>query len=116
MEINDEESHILRAAFRADVTQIVRVIAQRHRASGAALTWQLVRDVREEALADIGLASRWPISMIEQLAAASPVPPSDGQLTAADVDGLRDLAAPIREIYLESDDPSGGTPGSQAAR
>ncbi|CAE6870128.1 hypothetical protein R69746_08354 [Paraburkholderia aspalathi] len=38
------------AGFNADVAYVVRTIAASHRARGAVLTWQLVRDIREEAL------------------------------------------------------------------
>jgi len=103
MEINDEESGFLqRAAFLADATRVVRVIAQRHCASGAALTWQLIRDIREEALADIGLASRWPAQMIDQLAATSSVSPLDGRVMAEEAVTLCELATPIWTAFEES--------------
>jgi hypothetical protein len=88
-----------RAAFLADVDRVVRVIAERHRAQGAPLTWQLVRDICDEALADIGLAARWPAERIEQLAVATSLPPVDSWLTPADTENLFDLARPIAQTF-----------------
>lgn len=84
-----------RAAFLADVGRVVGTIAERHRAAGALLTWQLVRDILEEALADIGLAARWPVALLEEVAAAAAVPPLDGCLTDSDMSTLSDVGRPI---------------------
>ncbi|MBN3761267.1 hypothetical protein G3O01_10600 [Burkholderia sp. Ac-20365] len=77
----------------------MHTIAQRYRSNGAGLTWQLVRDIREEALADLGLAARWPGEMIERVASASPIPPLDGWIGPAEIGGLCDLARTIADVF-----------------
>lgn len=87
------------AAFAADVARVVQTIAQRHRAVGTPLTWQLIREIREETLADLGLAARWPAVLLEQVAADAVVPSQDGGLSAEDISALCDLARPVGLVY-----------------
>lgn len=71
MNTSDEEQQAIqrgRARFEADVTQTVRIIAERYRATGATLTGDAARAITEEALADVGLASRWPEDSLAALA------------------------------------------------
>src|SRR5260370_31842001 len=88
-----------RAAFLSDVERVVRVIAERHRAQGAPLTWQLVRDIRDEALADIGLAARWPAEEIQRLAEATSLPQADGWISPNQIENLCDLARPLSHPF-----------------
>jgi hypothetical protein len=96
---DDLVPQVRQTRFHRDAERVVRIIAERHRASGAVLTWQLVREIREEALADIGLASRWPAQLLDALAAASVVPPLDGWLSQDEMESLCDFAKPIRETF-----------------
>ena len=91
-----------KAAFATDVARVVQTIAQRHRAVGTPLTWQLIREIREETLADLGLAARWPASLLEQDAADAVVPPQDGSLSAEDIRTLCDLARPVADVYEDT--------------
>lgn len=91
-----------RATFLADVNHVVATIAERHRAAGAQLTWHLVRDIREEALADIGLAARWPAELLNDLALAAVVPPLDGPLSAADFDSLCGFTRQIADTFCDA--------------
>lgn len=87
------------AAFATDVALVVQTIARRHRAVGTPLTWQLIREIREETLADLGLAARWPAALLEQVAADAVVPSQDGALSAEDISSLCDLARPVGLVY-----------------
>jgi hypothetical protein len=89
--------HQQERAFWEDVSQIVRTIAQRHRAKSDVLSWQLVRDVCEEALADLGLAARWSTETIDRLASRSPVPPFDGWISTDHAIAMCELDKPDRE-------------------
>ena len=93
------DTTVRRAAFARDVAVIVRIIAERHRAGSACLTWQLVREIREEALADLGLASRWPVELLDELVAEFPVPPFEGVLSSVEMDSLCEFARPIRDTF-----------------
>jgi hypothetical protein len=87
------------AAFDADLAQVLRTIAERYASNGAGLTWQLVRDIREETLADLGLAARWPVEVLERVATHSGVPPLDGWIVPAEIGGLCDLARNIANVF-----------------
>lgn len=84
--LDDEQLAIRRghARFEADVAQTVRVIAERHHASGAALTGDAARAILEEALADVGLASRWPPEQLGALAAGIELPSGNAPLAETD--------------------------------
>ncbi|MFM0046085.1 hypothetical protein PQR05_30155 [Paraburkholderia sediminicola] len=108
---NDETLAIQRgqAMFVADVGRVVATIAERHRATGAPLTWQLVREIREEALADIGLAGRWPAQVLDELCSIDLAPPLDGPLRQQDLATLGELGRPIANVFRDTI-PALGTP------
>ncbi|WP_176060286.1 hypothetical protein [Paraburkholderia sp. BCC1876] len=87
------------AAFLTDVSRVVATIATRHHAASSPLTWQLLRDIREEALAAIGLAARWPAWRLDEIVAASAVPPLDGCPTGAEVGALPVLGRAIAAAF-----------------
>lgn len=94
--------HRQERAFWEDVSRIVRIIAQRHRARSDVLSWQLVQDVLEEALSDLGLAARWPTETIDRLAARSPVPPFEGWISTDHAIAMCELAKPIVSVFRDS--------------
>lgn len=84
--LDDEQLAIRRrwARFEADVAQTVRVIAERYRAHGMALTGDTARAILDEALADVGLASRWPADLLATLAGTIDLPSGDAPLSSDD--------------------------------
>lgn len=99
------------AAFDADLAKVLNTIVDRYVSKGADLTWQLVRDIQEETFADLGLAARWPVEMIDCAATQSDVPPFDGSITDAEAGGLsrlaRVVAAAFRKVRAEARDLDG---------
>ena len=100
--ITEEELAIRRghAVFRADVERVVRVIAERHRACGALLTRQLMRDILEETLADIGLAARWPAQLIDARLLEITIPPGDDVLTSGDAVAAGDFGKLVARVLV----------------
>lgn len=102
MNTNDEEQQALqrgRARFEADVAQTVRIIAERYRATGATLTGDAARAILEGALADVGLASRWPEELLAGLAESIAMPSGSTPLTAEDAHCAEPLAQPVIEAF-----------------
>jgi hypothetical protein len=99
--ITEEELAIRRghAVFRADVERVVRVIAERRRACGALLTRQLMRDILDETLADIGLAARWPAHLIDARLLEATIPPGDDVLTSADAVAAGDFGKLVASVF-----------------
>jgi len=91
-----------RAAFQADVGRVVRNIAERHFSAGEQLTWQLIRDIREEVLADLGLAARWPTDLFDELTTATAIPRLDGCPTEDDIGTLAWFGRPIAMVFCHA--------------
>jgi hypothetical protein len=102
--ITEQELAIRRghAVFRADVERVVRVIAERHRASHAPLNRQLPREILEETLADIGLAARWPAQLINALSLEATIPPGDNLLTSADAVAAGDFGKLVASVLANA--------------
>ncbi|MGF6726864.1 hypothetical protein P3T43_006256 [Paraburkholderia sp. GAS41] len=103
--ITEEELAIRRghAIFRADVERVVRVIAERHHASHALLTRQLMREILEETLADIGLAARWPAQLLTALSVEAKIPPNDDLLTSDDAIAAGDFGRLVARVFADED-------------
>lgn len=98
--LDDEQRAIQRgrARFEADVAQTVRVIAERYRAHGMTLNGDTARAILDEALADVGLASRWPADLLAPLAATVELPPDDAALSG-DGGNLHPLIQPLFDAF-----------------
>jgi hypothetical protein len=68
--------------FKADVERVARIISERHITVGIALSWQLLREIEEETLWDLGLLSRWPAETVAEFALTCELAPHDGLVTA----------------------------------
>lgn len=99
----DEDLAIQRghARFVADVTQTVRVIAERYRATGAALTGDAAAAILDEALADVGLASRWPAEQLAALADDLERPGGASLLSMDDTHRATPLLKPLFDVFGE---------------
>jgi len=72
-----EELNIGAETLRADVLRVARVVTERYMSVGAPLTWQVLRDIEEEALCDISLLSRWPLEAVSAFMSPAGIPPND---------------------------------------
>jgi hypothetical protein len=100
--MSDEEQLAIqrgRARFESDVSQTVRVIAERYRAGGAALTSDTARAILEEALADVGLASRWSGDALATLANSIDMPSGDAPLSEDDFSQSSPLIQSIFAVF-----------------
>jgi hypothetical protein len=77
--------------FKADIERVARVICERYIAVGTALSWQLLREIEEETLCDLGLLSRWPAEAVAEFADRCEVAPHDGLATADSAAALTGL-------------------------
>lgn len=105
MNAPNEELAIQRghARFVADVMQTVRNIAERYRATSAALTGDAAGAILDEALADLGLASRWPEQQLTTLA-NSVERPTGAALLCAEAARASALLQPIFDVFGEPAD------------
>ncbi|TCK33477.1 hypothetical protein B0G84_7715 [Paraburkholderia sp. BL8N3] len=97
-----------RDTFQADVQSIARVIVQRHLACGAEPTWQLLRDIVEETLCDLGLISQWGVEPLQALVATLAIPSIDGSITRDAGASLTGLSAYLTALLFSIADHDEG--------
>ncbi|WP_420473926.1 hypothetical protein [Noviherbaspirillum sp. ST9] len=88
-------------AVEARLREVIKRIVRRHAASGRALSWSLMFDIEEEALAllnaDPALDARFVRMMIAPPTAAAR--PAEGPVDMMHVDAMRTVLWMIQEAY-----------------
>lgn len=88
-------------AVEARLREVIRNIVRRHASSGRALSWSLMFDIEEEALAQLGADSGLDVRFVRMMVAppaASACRP-DGPVNMAHVDAMRTALWMIQEAY-----------------
>jgi hypothetical protein len=93
--------------FIADIERVARTICERHTAVDTELSWQLLREIEEETLWDLGLLSRWPAEIIAEFALTCQLAPHDGQVTAEAAAELAGLSRFIFRQFERSEEKAG---------
>jgi hypothetical protein len=85
--------------FKADVERVARIISERHITVGIALSWQLLREIEEETLWDLGLLSRWPAETVAEFALTCELAPHDGLISTESAATLKGLSHFIWTLF-----------------
>jgi hypothetical protein len=88
-------------ALEEDVQHMALTMATTYKLVGAALTWQLMREIEEEAFCDISLLGRWPLERLLRISGRDPIPAGDGVVSTVDAQMLVGLPAFIGKVFLE---------------
>lgn len=96
------ESEIARLeAVEARLREVIGSIVRRHTSLGRTLSWSLMFDIEEEALAQLGADHRLDARFVRMMV-ASPGPcvrRPDGPVNMAHIDGMRTALWMIQEAY-----------------